>query len=188
VRASVPDITSQVIGERADGTVDRQKSRRLILTDTAAWFSSGLIRYLTCGGGDKGDSGEDSTHPKPLVRSVIQGRTKRGSAMAGDGDMVGGSLVAGSVRIPEINEGKVTDPRRSNVNRNEGSHTWALEVYKGSAKGKTPQEEHEGGVEIELDEEEVVESLRVLGIALFYSRKSYNSQFLFSDMIGAWGV
>jgi hypothetical protein len=32
VRASVPDITSQVIDKRADGTVDRQKSRQLILT------------------------------------------------------------------------------------------------------------------------------------------------------------
>jgi hypothetical protein len=36
VRANVPDITSQVIGERADGTVDRQKSRRLILTSVVA--------------------------------------------------------------------------------------------------------------------------------------------------------
>jgi hypothetical protein len=36
VRASVPDITLQVIGKRSDGTVDRQKNRRLILTTDRA--------------------------------------------------------------------------------------------------------------------------------------------------------
>jgi hypothetical protein len=33
-----------------------------------------------------------------------------------------------------------------------------------------------------------VESSKVLGIAVYYSRKSYNPQILFSDMITAWGV
>jgi hypothetical protein len=33
-----------------------------------------------------------------------------------------------------------------------------------------------------------VESSMVLGIAVYYSRKSYNPQILFSDMLTAWGI
>jgi hypothetical protein len=33
-----------------------------------------------------------------------------------------------------------------------------------------------------------VETSKVLGTVVFYSRKSYNPWFLFSDMINAWGI
>jgi hypothetical protein len=47
---------------------------------------------------------------------------------------------------------------------------------------------HEDELMIDIDGEDVVEASRVLGIAVYYSRKSYNPQFLFSDMISAWGI
>jgi hypothetical protein len=68
------------------------------------------------------------------------------------------------------------------------SKNWAVEVYKGSSKGKDLVEEHEDKLMIDIDGEDVVEASRVLGIAVYYSRKSYNPQFLFSDMISAWGI
>jgi hypothetical protein len=65
---------------------------------------------------------------------------------------------------------------------------WAVEVYKGDKEGNFQGADQEDGIEIELDEEEAVESSRVLGIAVYYSKKSYNPQVLFSDMINAWHV
>jgi hypothetical protein len=62
---------------------------------------------------------------------------------------------------------------------------WAVEVYKGDKEGNFQGADQEDGIEIELDEEEAVESSRVLGIAVYYSKKSYNPQVLFSDMINA---
>jgi hypothetical protein len=43
-------------------------------------------------------------------------------------------------------------------------------------------------LELDLDEEDVVQFAQLLGLAIFYSRKSYNPQVLISDMISAWGV
>jgi hypothetical protein len=80
------------------------------------------------------------------------------------------------------------NPGTNKENLNMDCKNWAVEVYKGSSKGKASIEEHEDEIEIDIDEEDVVEVSRVLGIAVFYSRKSYNPQFLFSDMISAWGI
>jgi hypothetical protein len=43
-------------------------------------------------------------------------------------------------------------------------------------------------LELELDEDDIVETSKVLGTTVFYSRKSYNPQYLSSDMINAWGI
>jgi hypothetical protein len=65
---------------------------------------------------------------------------------------------------------------------------WTVEVYKGPPKSKEQTEGTEEDFEIELNEEEALESSKVLGIAVFYSQKSYNPHILFSDMINAWGI
>jgi hypothetical protein len=57
----------------------------------------------------------------------------------------------------------------------------------GPPKGKEQNEEQEHELEIELDEE-AVESSKVLGTTVFYSRKIYNMQILFSDMINTWAI
>jgi hypothetical protein len=43
-------------------------------------------------------------------------------------------------------------------------------------------------LELDLDEEEAELSSKHMAIAVFYSRKSYNPRYLFSDMMAAWGV
>jgi hypothetical protein len=43
-------------------------------------------------------------------------------------------------------------------------------------------------VELDLDEVEAEISLKFLAIGVFYSRKSYNPKYLFSDMLNAWRI
>jgi hypothetical protein len=40
----------------------------------------------------------------------------------------------------------------------------------------------------DLDDEEIGSASEVMAIAVFYSRKSYSPQFLFSDMLKAWNI
>jgi hypothetical protein len=66
--------------------------------------------------------------------------------------------------------------------KQEGGKEWALEVYKGQTT--VEEAEIEGGIlELALDEEEAMETSRCLGIAVFYSWKSFNPKVLFSDML-----
>jgi hypothetical protein len=48
-------------------------------------------------------------------------------------------------------------------------------------------DDEDGISELDLDDEAELES-KCLTIAIFYSQKSYNPQFLFSDMLKAWGI
>jgi hypothetical protein len=79
-----------------------------------------------------------------------------------------------------------TQPRMSKVNPQRDNRSWAVEVYKGLAKGNDPAEKQEEERVIDIDEEDAVEASKVMGIMVYYSRKSYNSLFLFADMINAW--
>jgi hypothetical protein len=46
----------------------------------------------------------------------------------------------------------------------------------------------EGMLKLDFDEEDTVKASHVMGIAMFYSWKSYNPQYLFADMINVWGI
>jgi hypothetical protein len=48
-------------------------------------------------------------------------------------------------------------------------------------------DDEDGISELDLDDEAELES-KCFTIAIFYSQKSYNPQFLFSDMLKAWGI
>jgi hypothetical protein len=135
--------------------------------ETSLGLSLGLVGSYVGGGGEQGDSGEDTTHLKPPVRSIIRSGANQGNMMASDGHV---------------------KPRTSKENLHVDSKNWVVEVYKGSSKGKDPVEEHEDELMTDIGKEDVVEASRVLGIVVYYSRKSYNPQFLFSDMISAWGI
>jgi hypothetical protein len=43
-------------------------------------------------------------------------------------------------------------------------------------------------MELDLDVEDTFQSSKVLAIGVFYSRKFYNFQYLFSDMLNVWGI
>jgi hypothetical protein len=70
-------------------------------------------------------------------------------------------------------------------------NSWAMEVYKGDMDMQDRAAvgtEDEGMLEFDLDDEETEAACEVMAIAVFYSRKSYSSQFLFSDMLKAWNI
>jgi hypothetical protein len=70
----------------------------------------------------------------------------------------------------------------------EESKDWTVAVYKGSDAVREEAELEEDMLELELDEDDTVKTSKVLGIAVFYYRKSYNPQYLSSDMINVWGI
>jgi hypothetical protein len=64
-----------------------------------------------------------------------------------------------------------------------------MEVYKSEDTGlNIENSEEEGMLEFDLDEEETALVSEVMAIVVYYSRKSYSPQFLFSDMVKAWNV
>jgi hypothetical protein len=66
---------------------------------------------------------------------------------------------------------------------------WAMEVYQGKQIGEENVVEEEDDIlEMELDVEEVELATKFMAIDVFYSRKSYNLQILFSGMLSAWGI
>jgi hypothetical protein len=64
-----------------------------------------------------------------------------------------------------------------------------MEVYMWVDAGlNTTNSEKEGMLEFNLDEEESALVSEVMAIVVYYSHKSYNPQFLFTDMVKAWNV
>jgi hypothetical protein len=63
---------------------------------------------------------------------------------------------------------------------------WAMEVYRGQRRILKEEVEDDDCIpELNLDEEDTVQVCKVLATIVFYSRKSYNLQYLFSDMLKA---
>jgi hypothetical protein len=58
-----------------------------------------------------------------------------------------------------------------------------MEVYKGKGVDEDKVEKNDDMLEIELNEEEAELVAKFLAIAIFYSRKSYNLQVLYADII-----
>jgi hypothetical protein len=65
-----------------------------------------------------------------------------------------------------------------------------MEVYKGTVEDQNQGNEDgdEGIPEFDLEEETTQEASRLLAIAVFFSRKSFSANFLFSDMLKAWNM
>jgi hypothetical protein len=63
-----------------------------------------------------------------------------------------------------------------------------MEVYHEQGSDARRGGEYDDILEFYLEEEEVEMSQKFLAIAIYYSRKSFNVQFLFFDMLHAWGI
>jgi hypothetical protein len=70
----------------------------------------------------------------------------------------------------------------------EDRKNWAMEVYQGTDQADEGSAAMEGVLEFDLDEEEAEQVSKYLAIAVHYSRKSYNPQALFADMLAAWRI
>jgi hypothetical protein len=140
-----------------------------------------LARVPTGGGGDQGEFAENFAHPKPPTNSVNMVSPNPGS-MTKDNKAnaaAQGTWLGDPKNLWESEATRVPD---------RGNTGWALEVYKGEASAQDAAAMEAGMLKLDLDEEDAEVKSRVMAIAVFYSWKSYSPQYLFSDMMSAWGI
>jgi hypothetical protein len=65
---------------------------------------------------------------------------------------------------------------------------WAMKICKGKDLVEAKDNDVEDILELDLEEEESVLAVKHMAMAVFYSQKSYNPKFLFSDMLNAWSI
>jgi hypothetical protein len=105
------------------------------------------------GGGDQGDSGEESTHLKPSGEPISLGNPKK-SPMATSGKTcsVGMKELAMEVGMVVV-QGSGLNDKASQEMKLEGREDWAMEIYKGKATKVEEAEIEDGILELDLDEE-----------------------------------
>jgi hypothetical protein len=75
------------------------------------------------------------------------------------------------------------------IEGNQGPKGWEMEVYRGDHVRKKEVHQMDADIlEFDLDEDDSIHMLKALTIDVFHSQKSYNPQFLFSNMLKAWGL
>jgi hypothetical protein len=140
--------------------------------------------------GDQGDLSERSTHQTLQEKLINPDSVKRRSMASEARDK--------EVKIEEIAR---SEEDNHGMERNFGGiklaehgttstegGTWALEIYKGRTGEDDQHTQEDDILELDLDGEEAEISVRNLAIGMFYSRKSYDPKYLFTDMLNAWGI
>jgi hypothetical protein len=154
----------------------------------ALWHNLGRHRFALDDGSDQGELVESSTHPK-LLRALRSLGGAEGTGMAGDSMMIRMEEGEGLKRAGSKNKQKMQETTMLADGASiEDRKDWAIEIYQGSRANAKGEDDEEGMLELDLDEEEAELSSKHMAIAVFYSRKSYNPRYLFSDMMAAWGV
>jgi hypothetical protein len=141
------------------------------------WVMPELIDLL-CDGGDQGDLGERSTHPKPSGDLSNSDMTKAGSSL-------GKQNQTGLQKMKEVLE---PIQGLDGSTRKDEKQDWIVDVYHGQASGSKRMEEDDDMLEIDLEEEGAEALSNCMAIAVYYSRKSYNPKVLLSDMLVAWNI
>jgi hypothetical protein len=121
---------------------------------------------------------EKSTRPKPLSASgdpgILLNNTMAGTSRAAGREDLASKLGKGRKQGHEAN---VKDRKN-----------WAMEIYRGKAHEDGANLAKDEVLEFDLDEEEAEQAAKCLAIAIYYLRKSFSPQSLFSDMLAAWGI
>jgi hypothetical protein len=169
---------SQIWVERRSG-INRNRCPNL-------WHIPWSLQSAVSDGGDYGELGESSAHPKPVITSSVP-RTP-------EVDTKQGAIRKSMMEVKNMTtEGKspigkwVLDPATENSGAVEDEKNWAMEVYRGGQDKVKEEDSREKVLELDLDEE-VELATKFMAIAVFYSRKSYSLQALFGDMLMAWGI
>jgi hypothetical protein len=63
-----------------------------------------------------------------------------------------------------------------------------MEVYKGKKQTKSKDGKDEDVLEMDLEEREAEVATKFIAVAVYFSQKSHNPKYLFSDMLNAWGI
>jgi hypothetical protein len=138
--------------------------------------------------GDQGDFDKESAHLKPSEELINWGNP-RAEAMV-KRNIQSAAVMEGL----GVNEGRKLEQGQGSKGNGEpddqhdGHESWDVEVYKGKVADDEEIEIEDGMLELDLDEDEAVEEVKLVGIAVYYSRKSFNPQVLFSDMLQAWSI
>jgi hypothetical protein len=148
---------------------------------------SWLIGFMT-GGGDQGDFAKRSAHPKPPRESINWGNPK--SIAMVKKNMLGLLVTRGGGPGPASATERGSSSRDGLLpeKQHEAQEDWAMEVYTGKAIDEAEGKIEEDMLELDLDEEAATEGSKFLGIVVYYSRKSFNPQIVFSDMMQAWSI
>jgi hypothetical protein len=104
--------------------------------------------------------------------------------------MAGGNMVEqGTSNTNILRWGASTMAESVRIEGNQGPKGWEMEVYRGDHVRKKEVHQMDADIlEFDLDEEDSIHMLKALTIDVFHSQKSYNPQFLFSNMLKAWGL
>jgi hypothetical protein len=141
---------------------------------------SRLIWQTLYGGGDSGNLGERSTHPKPWKLLGDLGSAERRTMAATEGRSHDDNIWdLDNLQDGTVMRGSVED------GADKGENNWAMEIYNGPAKEEREELEDGDILELDLDEEEAELSSKPLAIAIYYSQKSYSPKILFSEMLTA---
>jgi hypothetical protein len=145
-------------------------------------------RSASCGGGDQGGFVENPARPKPqgvLVYLVLSWRNPRAEVNHKREDLM-------EKGDPESSRGRQGKRPVQSAEENSAAqvHTrnWAIEVYHEQGPDARMGGDYADILEFDLEEEEAKMPQKFLAIAIYYSSKSFNVQFLFSDMLHAWGI
>jgi hypothetical protein len=151
------------------------------------WQNLRANRLLLCSWGDQGDLGDRSARPTLQEELINLDSAKRRSMASGARDK--GVNIEEIVRSEEENHGMTRNPGGIKLSEHGTMSTegrsWALEIYKGHTEEDDQHTQEDGILELDLDEEEAEILVRNLAIGVFYSRKSYNPKYLFTDMLNA---
>jgi hypothetical protein len=135
-------------------------------------------RLLLGSWGEQEELIEKSTRSKPLSASgdpgILLNNTMAGTSRAAGREDLASKLGKGRKQGHEAN---VKDRKN-----------WAMEIYKGKAHEDGANLAKDEVLEFDLDEEEAEQVAKCLAIAIYYLRKSFSPQSLFSDMLAAWGI
>lgn len=150
------------------------------------WRVPWLFRSVVCGGGDQGDLGESSAHPKPPAETKILGLAGENamadnhSATASGGGGVFGDVDSSYQRRLK-NKAVVQD------GRDPAAADWAMEVYAGK-NTQTQEGVEEDILEFDLDGVLAEEEAKFQAIARYYSKKHFNAPGMFREMMEVWGI
>jgi hypothetical protein len=139
-------------------------------------------------GDDPGDLGERSTRPKSCSSPSKLGFVVREEKEKELGICVmEGTLMDQGGGFPQGGRGNTHD-HQDQDGLLDKSKAWAMEVYKGKEPTKAEKGQEEDVLELDLEEGEAEVETKFIAIAVYYSQKSYNPKYLFSDMLNAWGI
>jgi hypothetical protein len=145
------------------------------------------ISHLT-GGGDQAVPGKGAIHLKPWKATSPLGLQGSSTSMATTDEILSMAGECSRSMSKAQQKAMIPNSRARSDAAGQERRNWAMEVYQGN-RGRDPLEEVEEDIlELDLDAGGEEFDRKHLVIEIFYSRKSFNPQYPFSEMMSVWGI